>query len=242
MKDSSKTLFALAEVDKEIQDLSVKKSETESKLETFSARIEAYKGKLEEVEGIYKESASRQALEEHRLKDEETKIVERRKQLTTLGGAKSAKLVERELDIATRVMETMEKTAMEAMEVTTRLEEEKALIEDKLKELEAEYAKDAKDGEGSIADCEKQLSSLEKKRETLLGKVDDRLRNLYKKVNIRYPGDSIAIVRDGACRSCYRALPAQMYNQVIAGNMLLQCPGCSRILIYGGEAEAEARA
>lgn len=243
VKNSTKTLFALGELDKEIHELVEQKSAIEEKSDTFSARINAYRAKLEELENLHEESSSRQTLEEGRLREEEAKIVERRKQLTTLGGAKSAKLVERELDIATRVMETMEKTAMEAMEIAERVYQEKENLTERLSELEEEFSSDTEEGEGKLADFSKQIDSLTKKRETLLGKVDDRLKNLYNKVNMRYPGDGVSIVKAGACRSCFRSLPAQMYNQVIAGNMLLQCPGCSRILIYGGDSGAsEARA
>ena len=52
------------------------------------------------------------------------------------------------------------------------------------------------------------------------------------RVNTRYPGEAVAAANKGSCRSCFRALPAQTYNQVLAGNILIQCPGCSRILVY----------
>ena len=73
---------------------------------------------------MHREGASRQALEEHRLKDEEKKIVDRRKQLSAIGGAKSAKLMERELDIATRVLQTMEQNAVQTLEEVDRLQEQ----------------------------------------------------------------------------------------------------------------------
>jgi len=235
VKDASKTLFALGGIDKEVHELSGQKVEIEAKNESFSARITAYRAKLEELQALHEESSSRQAIEETRLREEEAKIVERRKQLTTLGGAKSAKLIERELDIATRAMETMERSAMEALEIAERVFQERENLNERLKELEGEFSSDSEDGKGKVTTFTKQIDSLNKKRDNLLGKVDERLKNLYNKVNMRYPGDGISIVKAGACRSCFRSLPAQMYNQVIAGNMLLQCPGCSRILIYGGD-------
>ncbi|MCB0325417.1 MAG: hypothetical protein KDD69_17665 [Bdellovibrionales bacterium] len=243
MKDSSnKILITLSEIDKEIEELTRLKEDAEKRSQILVVKLDRFKQRLGEVDASYQESASRQKIEEHRLKDEETKIVERRKQLTALGGAKSAKLVERELDIASRVMESMEKNAMDAMVSAERLEREKTLLEERVAALEAELKKVAGESEESLANADKQLGSLGKKRDTQLEKLSDRLKNLYNKVNTRYPGDAIAITIGGACQSCYRSLPAQTYNQVIAGNVLLQCPGCSRILIYGGDSASEARA
>lgn len=232
----SKTLFALSETDREIQQFNNKKEELEAKRAALFADLSRSRDRLQQVESQFKEASSRQGVDEHRLKDEEAKIIERRKQLTALGGAKSAKLVERELDIASRVLETLEKTAMEAMENSERLNVEHVSLKDRVQELEMEFENTNQAAEKELSSIEKKLSSLESERESSLAKLDDRLRNLYVKVNTRYPGSAVALARSGACRSCYRSLPAQTFNQVMAGNLLIQCPGCSRILVYTEQA------
>ena len=231
----SKTLFALSETDKDIKQYTEKKSEIETKRGALFGDLSRSKERLQEVELLHKDAASRQGGDEHRLKDEEAKIIERRKQLTALGGAKSAKLVERELDIASRVLESLEKTAMEAMESAERLNTELATLKARVHELEVEFEDSTSGTEKDLTEIEKKLTSLDDERQVSLSKLDDRLRNLYQKVNARYPGAAVAVARGGACRSCYRALPAQTFNQVMAGNLLIQCPGCSRILVYTDE-------
>lgn len=225
-------LFSLSETDKEIQQLSTAKQDIEEKRAVLLAELTRAKERLEMLEGAYKEGASRRALEEHRLKDEEQKIVERRKQLSAIGGAKSAKLMERELDIATRVLQTMEQNATQSQEEVETLKSQVEDARDQAEEFEKQYEELAKETESTLKDLEKDISKLDSTREKQLGKIDQRLKNLYRKVNTRYPGEAIAVARDGACRSCFRALPAQLYNQVMAGNMLIQCPGCSRILVF----------
>ena len=225
-------LFSLSETDREIQTLSLEKQEIEDKRAVLLADLTRAKERLEQLDGLYREGASKHALEEHRLKDEEQKIVERRKQLSAIGGAKSAKLMERELDIATRVLQTMEQNAMQTLEevetLKTQVEEAKAHAESS----EQEFEELTKETEQTLKKLEKDITKLDSTREKQLGKIDQRLKNLYRKVNTRYPGEAIALARDGACRSCFRALPAQLYNQIMAGNMLIQCPGCSRILVF----------
>lgn len=233
----TKTLFSLSETDKELQSLVVQRREVEEKRAALLNELALAKERAELLEGKYKESASRKALEEHRLRDEEQKILERRKQLTALGGAKSAKLMERELEIATRVLQTMEQSAVQTNQEVERLEAALADAKDRVEELEKESESLTQQAEESLNELEKNISKLDSSREKHLEKLELRLKNLYRKVSSRYQGEAIAICRDGACRSCFRALPAQMYNQVLAGNMLLQCPGCSRILVHADGAE-----
>lgn len=229
----NKILFSLAETDKDIESRRVRRAELEGNRDSLTSRLSEARARLGEVEARYREAAGRHQIEESRLRDEETKIVERRKQLTALGGVKSAKLVERELDIATRVLETMEKNANDAMQVVEQSERELANLRDQVAELEQELEEKSGGWEQQLADLSSELAKLEKERLTFLDKVEDRLKNLYARVNTRYPGDAVASAQSGACRSCFRALPAQTYNQVMAGNSLIQCPGCSRILVYG---------
>lgn len=233
----TKTLFSLSETDKELQSLVVQRKQFEERRATVLAELAVAKERVERLEGQYRESASRKALEEHRLKDEEQKIIERRKQITALGGAKSAKLMERELDIATRVLQSMEQNAAASSQEVERLEGELQASKAKVEALESEYDTLSQETETSLKELEKNISRLDSTREKHLEKLELRLKNLYRRVSSRYPGQAIAICRNGACRSCFRALPAQLYNQVLAGNMLLQCPGCSRILVHEDGAE-----
>lgn len=228
----SQILFSLSATDKEIRDLTQRKNEVETGRHSVFADLTRSKDRLKDVESIHRDVAARSGADENRLRDEEAKIIERRKQLTALGGAKSAKLVERELDIATRVLESLEKTAMEAIQESERVGGELKDLQERVHTLELEFENLTQSSEQELGEIEKKLESLNDERQSSSTKLDDRLRNLYNKVNTRYPGEAVAVAKSGACRSCYRALPAQTFNQVMAGNLLIQCPGCSRILVY----------
>lgn len=228
----TKTLFSLSETDIELQALVVQRKEVEQNRAALLTRLAETKERVEQLEGKFNDCASKRALEEHRLKDEEQKIIERRKQLTALGGAKSAKLMERELDIATRVLQTMEQSVTQSAQEAQDLELELDAARLQAAELEKQYSELSTETEGALDELEKNITKLDSSKEKHLKKLELRLKNLYSRVSDRYQGEAVAICREGACRSCFRALPAQLYNQVLAGNLLLQCPGCSRILVH----------
>jgi predicted nucleic acid-binding Zn-ribbon protein len=233
----SEALLSLSELDKEAVALGTQQEEIEERSERISGQLSLYEEQLSLKEQSLQESSARRQMEESRLQEEEKRIAERRRQLTEIGGAKSAKLVEREIDIATRSMEGLEERALLALKDSESLEQEVEQLRSAVEELKSQVEQDGPGLDTELDGVKKELSKVEKKRSTLVDKLDTRLKNLYSRVRRRYPSDAVAVAKAGACRSCFRALPSQTYNQIIAGNMLIQCPGCSRILVYGGESE-----
>ena len=232
---ANKILFELSEKDHQIVVLHSKRSELEESRERFVGELSEAKEMLSRLEQELEESSARQSMDEGRLKDEEARIIDRRKQLTGIGGAKAAKLVEREIDIAAKSMEALESRVLDSVGEVERLESQVAELREKVEEMEAQFEEEEPGRQKDLKGIDKEVGSLSTSRDKVINKLDARLKALYVRVSSRYPGDAVAVAKAGACRSCYRALPPQTYNQVMAGNSLLQCPGCSRILVFGGE-------
>jgi len=160
--NTSKLLLSLSRLDSEIHTLSVRKGEIEKYLRTSLERIELLRRQACEMENLASEGASRQQTEEERMREESKKIVERRKQLSALGGVKGAKLVEREIDIASRVMQSMEEQALKAMEEAEQLKVELESLKAALVDQEESYSS-AKGGlEDEMSEISKKLSALQK--------------------------------------------------------------------------------
>ena len=149
-----------------------------------------------------------------------------------MSGAKVAKLVEREIDIANRTLETLESSALKAVEETESLEGNLKEMKESLESLEKELEDMGAEIENGIKNADKEISSSAKEREKFLGKLPDGLFRLYKRVQTRYPAGAVSLAIEGACNTCHRALPLQTYNQIMAGNDMMQCPSCARILVY----------
>ncbi|HMO17777.1 MAG TPA: hypothetical protein PKA63_07170 [Oligoflexia bacterium] len=230
--NQSENLKALNDLDKTILDLEKGIKEIQSSVEENLKVFSVKNRQLEVVSRDLVAATLTHESEDKKLKEEEVKIVERRKQLTSLGGAKSAKLMERELDIAKRIMETLEQNVISALEKMDALSKQKDILLAQVDSLSAALRTEESEAKEKCSSAEKELVSLRSNRELLLKKLDERLQSLYKRVEKRYRGEAVAIAENGSCRSCFRALPAQTFNQVIAGYNLIQCPGCSRILIY----------
>lgn len=230
--NQSEMLLKLNTIDASILEKEKAVKESAQTLEVVKGQVSKKTASLDTMKKDLQRAKDLHATEEKRLKEEEVKIVERRKQLTSLGGAKSAKLVERELDIAKRIMETLEQSAFQALESAETLGKKEEVLSAEVDELKSRFEKAQSDFESISTATEKELENLKKERKDIIVTLDARLQVLYKRVESRYRGDAIALAESGSCRSCFRALPAQTFNQVIAGYNLIQCPGCSRILVH----------
>jgi len=235
--NQSENLIALNNLDRSVVQKENTLKEKTLEVESIRARFLSKSKILEKLQLDFEKATEQHSSAENQLKDEEVKIVERRKQLTSLGGAKSAKLVERELDIAKRIMETLEENVLTSMGQLESLSSKRELILSEVDTLKTNLA----ECEGSLAtikdSVEAEIKDLKANRIDLLKTLDQRLQSLYKRVEGRYRGDAIASAEKGACRNCFRSLPAQMFNQILAGYNLIQCPGCSRILYHVAEQE-----
>jgi len=225
------TLLQLCDLDAQLHVLDQQRIELTSERDTLAADLNFKRRRLAELENAHKEGRLKQVMEQHRLRDENEKIVNRRKQLTAVGGAKVAKYVEREIDIASRSLEAMEASAIRALQEVDQLEGQLQPQRTDVEKLELEFEGFSQQATEKLTSLEKELKSLAKDRDNATLLVDERLLRLYNRVRTRYPAEAVARALEGACQSCSRALPSQTYNQILAGNLLIQCPGCSRILV-----------
>lgn len=228
----AKTLFSLSETDSQILVLKNESNMLVHEREQKMSFLDQSRARLVELEGLREEISEKKRDEDALLKQEEQRISERRKQLTAIGGVKAAKLVERELDVATRALQTMEENLSKSIEELENVDAEIDELKSRVDALEAQLSEEEADYSSELTQKEKELKKLESTQEKQLESLTPSLKSLYSRVGKRYPGDAVAVAKEGACRSCYRALPAQTFNQILAGNTLIQCPGCSRILVY----------
>lgn len=106
-------------------------------------------------------------------------------------------------------------------EAKKKLELEEKEIEEKKKKL-AERLERAK----------VLLPEEEKKRELALAQIPQDLLENYFWIQKRLGAQVFTRVVDRICQSCFRVIPAQMYNEVLTREQVLTCPGCQRILVY----------
>ena len=134
-------------------------------------------------------------------------------------------------------------------EIRSELLKEEKMMDEKDAELKIEEEM-IHNQESSIAEgrssIEKQLESyksecdkLEEKEKTLSSEIDPEIILKFQRI-IKRNRKGIVSVKGIVCSGCHMILPAQFANEVHAGNKVMFCPYCSRILYYEEPTEDES--
>ena len=244
-KDSSISarLFSLAAIDKKIVEQTSARTEIEGRWRAMECELARREALLSQHQTACQHRQMLLKQEEELLASEESKILERRKQLQSIGGAKAAKIIERELEISGRSIQMLESRVTGAMDEVEKAKKRLALVEQAAAEIKETMSSELAGKEEKLTRIIEELKVLKKEREVVLTDLvrsDDKLLSIYERISSRYPSDPVALAKDGACYSCFRALPNQLYNLLLAGSRRIQCPGCSRLLVLSRDVRQDA--
>lgn len=123
-------------------------------------------------------------------------------------------------------------------DVAATLEQEEALI----KQQDQEVADEQQRIESEIADRETVLQELIAEESKITPGLDTELLFKFERIIRTKEGLGIVALRAGVCTGCQMILPPFFANRVRAGEEIMFCPNCSRIVFYGGDDEFEGDA
>ncbi|HNU73182.1 MAG TPA: C4-type zinc ribbon domain-containing protein [Thermodesulfobacteriota bacterium] len=122
-------------------------------------------------------------------------------------------------------------------EILQLMEDIESLRQD-LAVKESEFESETKNGERVIAEnrtrkaaLEAQLTELEQVRQKLIARVDPPLRTRYERI-AKVRKNAVVPVTDSACTGCFMVIRPQMLSHLMAGDTIVTCENCSRILYY----------
>lgn len=230
-KSVTQVFLDVAETDRELAGNINRKLQIKDGEEEITDRLAGKKQELERVEKSLAEAREARTEMESKLKEEEQKIAERRKQLMSIGSLKAAKLIERDIEASSKFLGGIKDDLGRVANTASELEESQERLKVETEEVQVELDSFVSDNKSTISDLSSAIKTGATSRQELVTSMSERARRLYGRVSQRYPGDAISLAQDGACQSCFRALPFQLFNQVLTGGTLIQCPGCSRILV-----------
>jgi len=126
------------------------------------------------------------------------------------------------------LMEQDEALRKESQVIQQRLQQEKALVDSEKKAAEAEVTKDREI-----------LTELQRQRETLMQSVDVAVLNTYKQISKFRKGIALARATQDSCQACHVRIRPHVVSQVMAGEQIITCDSCNRILYWKPDAPYE---
>lgn len=112
--------------------------------------------------------------------------------------------------------------------LTAQITEEKNLLKGE-KELVAEETEKVR---ANIEAITKGKREKDLQRNEQAAKIKPNTLRKYNTLRERRNGRAVVNVVDGVCQGCYIAIPPQLYNQLLRGDQLFECPTCQRMIHY----------
>lgn len=234
MQNELTLLRRLQDVDLEIEETLDKADHLSASLEeigelhgALSGSLEAQKEELEATRKLMR--AKSVEVDENRQRFNEAKARHNK-----ASNSKELGAIEKEIETLSKMNAQFEEELEQLRDAVTDAEADVAEKEEKTNELAAEMKRQQQVVDKESSAAEKRVKELEKERERIKDEFGDArsLVRTYDFIRRRMSGRVIVPARDGACSGCNMVVPPQMYNELMVGEQVKQCPSCKRILYY----------
>jgi len=226
-----RTLLRLQELDLRIEAFKARERDIpkqKGKFEIYRQRLAA---ELEEREKACRDLALEQRESESEIDQMQTHIDKYEKQLYSIKKNEEYQALLREIDMLKKQIGLKEERVlaimMELDDAQARLEEDKKRIDAELQQIDRQFV--AINAE--LQEAVKERENLEKRCGPLEKEVDQELMTHYKRIRAsKKTGPAVVPLKGEVCSGCNMYVPAQMVNEVLAGDKVHTCIHCGRLL------------
>ena len=231
---------------KTLQDVLAQKYELEAKITDAPKKLSSQDELLArlikefiEKNTIYEEVRSKVARLKSELAEADAAREKSEKGMDSITTHREYEALDKEIkdktELEQQLRKDLQKEEKNLAELNENLKQEEQLISSQESELNA--------GKHSL---EEEISSYKEHLSDLISQVDDLKQGIDDDIFFKFEriigskqGKGIVAVKGNVCDGCHMILPAQFANEVHAGEKIVFCPYCSRILFYqetdGGE-------
>lgn len=225
------------------------------RLQKLDTVIDNEESRLEEIEAILKDdqqlSDAEKQLEKAKATEKEIRIqlnqivdkveAQRIKRKTTQaslfsGNIKNPKALQdlqMESEALARYIAQLEDEQLEKM---IAFEDAERVVKQSTKQVEQVRAASIENNAallGERSKLQEDLSRLGKEKQAVIASIPQKTLNLYNQLRKTKRGVAVASMTDGGCSICGQALTPADLQSLRAGNRLVYCPSCGRILYDG---------
>lgn len=232
-----KNLLDLQIADREITRLKDEIAALPKRVAAIEAQLAGTKAVLEKAKAGVKADDAAKRKYESTIQDLRQKISKYRDQMLDVKTNEQYKALQHELTFAENDINANEDKILELMINAEAREKEVKAAEADLKSETAEIEKEKTEAREKTAEDEKLLAEWNAKRDSYRAGISpDLLRHYDRVVKLRRTG--LSEVRDHKCMTCQVMLRPQTYNDVRAGEQVVICESCQRILYFDPTTEA----
>ncbi len=230
-----KHLIRLQELDSEINKITLFLKQVPKRIQEIDNKIDQSKSLVTQAKEKLNQNQKNRRILEAKTQDAESKIKKLQSQLNDVRTNKEYSALLREIDEAKFAKEKSEELIITEMLNADEIEMEIQEAEAQAKESETRLSNDK-----NVIREEKQkmetrhMELLEEKNE-LQPKIPPEQLGLYLTIYEKNNGVALSPVTDDFCSICQIRIRPQIINELIAGDKIILCENCGRILYWKGE-------
>ncbi len=234
MSESTKELLlnfrALSKIDLQLNQTLAEKNKLNDELTKKNSKVLSVQQQLSQVNDELSKKQRLTHTQEVYLKEEQQKLIARRKSIQTLNDYKLQEKANKEIDQANKQLHLQEEKLLESLDSIDTLSTNKVTLEAHLVALNESLIILEAELKDAFVNLDLKLSELQAEHAELSQAITPKDMNFYKRISARYPGQAVVALSGNSCTGCYFSLSSQIFVQVSRGTELLTCPSCGRIL------------
>ena len=231
MLQDLENLVELQIADKEILRLKEEVAALPKRVAVIEDKLAATKAKLEKAKATAKADEAARKKYEAAILDVQGKISKYRDQSLAVKTNDQYKALMQEIQFAEQEIRANEDKILELMLNAESREKDVKVAEAELKAEATEIEKEKELARLRTAEDQKLLADWNAKRDKLRAGIGPDVLRQYERV-MKFRGSGISEVRDQKCMTCQVMLRPQTYNDVRAGQKVIECESCQRILYF----------
>lgn len=230
-----------------LQDILSRKFEVEKEIEEIPKSLATKTELLSRIRKSYTDKGASFQEVQNRLAEISTKLAEAEQareqyesQMDIIKTQREYEALDKEIKEATEKEQNLRKDLQREEnlrdELKGTLDKEEMMIQKQEEEVKEEQSKIKL----KVKDKTKELKGLQGEEKKATPGVDEEILFKFERIIRSKAGVGIVSLHKGVCSGCYMILPPEFVNTVRAGESVMFCPYCSRILFYSDDEEEEA--
>lgn len=237
MKEVLRQLVDLCELDASIHELREQLHLYPGMLRELDAKEKKAQREIDTIRQRYKESREGRRQAEMDADGLREKIRKYKIQQGSVKTNRELEAINHEIQTLENRIEELDTFGLESLETEERSQEELAHAEEKKKRLVEENDRERSRIAEQTEHKRARLAKLQDEQAHRTARLPEDLRELYERLNQKYPGSAVVPLKDGACSGCSMNLVRQRVTEVRRADQPVRCDNCSRLLYDPGYLE-----
>lgn len=224
-------LLDVQKVDLKIQGLEMEASAIPIQIREWDSSLGEQKVEMSRLKQEVEEKRKEQRQFERILEQKQVALGKFNAQLPLIKTNREYKAILLEVDGVEKEISDIEEQILFKMDEVEQAEMRAHEQEAELRKVQEEIENEKTRLQQRREALEDSLKGTRLERDSLTADVDISLLNQYDRIRVHKGGLAIAQLQDESCGACHMALPPQLVNEIIGGQ-IMPCPSCSRLLYW----------